>query len=153
MRCGAPGQRVDASDELGEAKRLGQVVVGAERKAGDEVVGRPGGGEHQDLGLRPLVDERPADVVSVDLGEVAVEHHDVVEVKARAKQGVGPVRGDVDRCAMASQTPGDGGRDARMVFGDEDSQAAHGSCARTAVRCSLSRVGQASRGPPAWAPS
>jgi hypothetical protein len=36
---------VDAGDELGEAKRLGQVIVGAERQPLDDILERAGRGE------------------------------------------------------------------------------------------------------------
>ena len=58
-------ERVHARDELGEAERLAEVVVGAEREPVDELVGRAGRGQHQDLQLGLLVAQRAAHVVAV----------------------------------------------------------------------------------------
>ena len=64
-RRGTPRKGVDPGDELGEAERLGEVIVGAERQPVDHVLERPGGGEHQDPRLRPLVADGAADLVAV----------------------------------------------------------------------------------------
>ena len=84
--AGAAGERADAGDELGPVERLGQVVVGAEREPVDEVVDAVGGGEHQDLGLALVGRQAAADLVAVQLGQVAVEHDDVVVDDARLEQ-------------------------------------------------------------------
>ena len=112
---------MQAGDELGEAERLGQVVVGAERQALDELVGRARGGEHQDLRARLLGGQGPADHVAVDLGQVAVEHDDVVGIDARLVERGGAVGGDVDGHSLAPEAARDRGGDAGLVLGDQDS--------------------------------
>src|SRR3712207_7087858 len=49
---------VHARHELREPEGLGEVVVGAEREALDDVLDHAGGGDHEDLGLRLLGVER-----------------------------------------------------------------------------------------------
>jgi hypothetical protein len=48
---GAPAKGPDAGDQLGEVKRLGQVVIGAKPEALDPFPDRPGRGQHQHPGL------------------------------------------------------------------------------------------------------
>ena len=76
--AGAPRQRADAGHELLPLEGLGQVVVGAEGEAVDDVVEAVGGREHEDLGLALVAREPAADLVAVELGQVAVEDHHVV---------------------------------------------------------------------------
>ena len=120
----AARQRVDARDQLGEPKRLGQVVVGSERQAVDHVVEAAGRGQHQDLDLGALEHERATDVVAVQLGQVAVQHDHVVGVHPRFEERVGAVAGDVHGQTLAAQPAGDGVGYAPFVLGDEH---AHGS--------------------------
>jgi hypothetical protein len=110
---------VHARDELGERERLGQVVVGAQREPVDQVVERPRRREHEHLRVGLLGGERPADVVAVDLGQVAVEHDDVVVGDPRLEQRLGAVGRDVDRDPFAAQAAGDGVRDAALVLGNQ----------------------------------
>ena len=67
--------------------------------------------------------ERAADVVAVQLGQVAVEHDDVVGHDARLVERRRAVAGDVDRHALAAQPARDGAGDPGLVLGD---QHAHG---------------------------
>ena len=72
---------------------------------------------------RLLGGQRAADVVAVHLGQVAVEHDDVVGVDARLVERGGAVGGDVDGHALAAQPARDGGGDAGLVLGDQDAHA------------------------------
>jgi hypothetical protein len=56
---------VDAQDEFGKVKRLGEVVVGAELQAGDTLAGRTRGGQHEDHRGVVGVGDEPADRVAV----------------------------------------------------------------------------------------
>jgi hypothetical protein len=117
--AGPPCERVDAGDQLVEAERLGEVVVGAEREAGDDVARLGRCGEHEDLRPGVLAVQDAAHVVAVDLGEVAIEDDDVVGVHACVREGVGAVGRDVDGRAVPAQAAGDRRRDARLVLDDE----------------------------------
>jgi hypothetical protein len=118
--AGTAGQRADARDELGPVEGLGQVVVGTEREAVDEVVGRVGGGEHQDLRLALVRRQQAADLVAVQLGQVAVEHDHVVVDHARLHERARAVVGDVDGHALAPQPAGDRPREALLVLRNQD---------------------------------
>ena len=108
-----------AGDELGEAERLGQVVVGAEGQPLDEVVGRAAAVSMRIRVSGCSATQRAAHVVAVHLGQVAVQHDDVVGVDARAVERLGAVGRDVDGGAVAAQALGDGGGDARLVLGEQ----------------------------------
>jgi hypothetical protein len=101
--------------------RLGQIVVGAEREAVDDVVEAIGSGEHEDLGLALVAGEAATDLVAVELGKVAVEDHHVVREDPRLHQGRCAVVGDVDGHALAAQSTGDGTGQPALVFGDQNS--------------------------------
>ena len=107
---------MQARDQLGEAERLGQVVVGAQGKAVDDVVERARGREHEHLRLRLLGVERAAHVVAVQLGEVAVEDHHVVPVGAGLVQTVQAVGGHIDRHALVAQAVRDPIGQQRLVL-------------------------------------
>ena len=119
--AGAPRQRADAGHELFPLEGLGEVVVGAEREAVDDVVEAVGGREHEDLGLALVAGEPAADLVAVELGQVAVEDHHVVGEHACLHQRRCAVVGDVDGHALAAQSAGDGAGQPALVFGDKDS--------------------------------
>ena len=110
---------MDPRDQLGEAKRLGQIVVGAERQALDQVLERAGRGQHQDPGLGSLAAHRPAHVVAVQSRQVAVEHEHVVAHHARLDQRVGAVGGQVDRHPLAAQAARDRLGQPLLVLGDQ----------------------------------
>ena len=66
--------------------------------------------------------EKPAaDLVAVELGQVAVEHDDVIGDDAGLDQRGRAVVGDVDGHALAAQAAGNGAGQAALVFGDQDS--------------------------------
>ena len=70
------GQRPHAGDELGEHKRLAQVVVCTQLQAVNPVVHLGGSGEHQDP--RAGAGQRPAHLVTVHDRQVAVEHDHLI---------------------------------------------------------------------------
>ena len=107
-RSGAAAQGPDAGHELGEGEGLGQVVVGAERQALDPVVDAARRGQHEDAGRERLAGQPPADLVAMDDGQVAVEHHDVVAVDGDPIEGGAAVVGDVDGHRLPAQATGDG---------------------------------------------
>jgi hypothetical protein len=60
--------------------------VGAEREPLHDVLERASRGEHQDPGLRTLLAQRAADVVAVDLRQIAVEHDHVIADRGSAER-------------------------------------------------------------------
>ena len=76
--------------------------------------------EHEDAGERLPGHQFPADVVAVDLGEVAVEHHHVVAVDGGLGQGRPPVQDNVHGHALAAQSARDGVGQPLFVFDQED---------------------------------
>ena len=126
-RPGPAPERPQPRHELGEGKGLGHVVVGAEREAVDEIVGPRRGGEHQHSAVGLLVAQRAADLVAVQLGQVAVEHDHVVGVQPRLVQGGGAVVGHVDRHALAAQSAGQGVGDPAFVLGKQHAHRIQGS--------------------------
>jgi len=100
---GASAQGPDAGDQLGEIKRLGQVIICAQPEALDPVPDRPRRGEHQHPGLGSVRGQGPADVVAVHAGQVAVQHHHVIAVDRQALQGRIAVQGYVDGHPLPAQ--------------------------------------------------
>ena len=124
-RLGAPGQRADARDQLGERERLGQVVVGSEAQARHPVLDPGRRGQHQHPGPPALLDQRLAHPVAVHPGQVAVEHDDVVVVDRGLPQPGRAVERDVDRHAVALQPERDRLGQLRLIL---DHQHAHSPC-------------------------
>ena len=96
-----PQAHAQAREELGEAERLGDVVVGAGVETHHDVGLFAARGEHDDR--EPLVacPEGPADREAVEVGQRQVEEHDV-DGPARGNEGVVTVRdmGDVEPFAF-----------------------------------------------------
>ncbi len=67
---------VDPGHQLPGAERLGEVVVGADGQADEEVGLRVPGGQHED-GHRPVLLDPPADLEPVEAGQHEVEDHEV----------------------------------------------------------------------------
>ena len=116
-------QRVQARDDLGEGEGLGQVVVGAEVEALDARADVGRGREHEDPRRALGGDQLAADLVAVDLGQVAVEHDRVVVDDGGALERLIAVEGDVDGESVAAQAARECLGEPGLVFGDED---AHG---------------------------
>ena len=122
-RAVAAGEGPRARHQLGEAERFGEVVVGAEGEAADEVVDAAGRRQHQHLGVRTLGGEGAADVVAVHVREVTVEHHDVIGGGERLAQGGLAVAREVDRHALAAQPARDRVAHPGLVLGDQHAHA------------------------------
>ena len=115
----ASRERPDAGDELRERERLGEVVVCAEAEPVDAVLDRVGGGQHQDAAAAALLDERAADLVAVDLRQVAVEHDHVVALARHVTESLLAVEGDIDRHPFAAQPDRDRGGELSVILDDE----------------------------------
>ena len=133
---------MDAGHELTGAERLGEVVVGADGQADDEVGLGIAGREHQHRD-RALALDLAAHVEAVETREHEVEHHQVGLELAAALHARGAVGGDGDREALAAQTGGHGLCDRRLVL-DHDDRAREGGSrcghARSSVRSPSARV-------------
>jgi hypothetical protein len=66
-------------------------------------------------------DQGAAHVVSVDVGEVTVEHDHVVAGEGGVVEGVSAVEDHVDRHALAAQHGGDSHRQLGVVLDHQDS--------------------------------
>src|ERR1700740_264269 len=71
----ATGECPDAGDQLCGGERLGKVVVGSEIQALNAIPDRAGGGEHEHAAAVGPGDDRPADVIAMNDGQVTVEHN------------------------------------------------------------------------------
>ena len=96
----------DASEQLGELERLGDVVDRAGVEADDDVELLVACREHHDRGRRVGAVDRPADVEPVEIGQAQVEQHQVGRIVLggfdRGPTGAGP-RGRVPRCRVSAR--------------------------------------------------
>ena len=104
-RQGAPRaaqQRAHAGQQLLEGEGLDQVVVGAAVEAGDLVVGRVAGGEHEHRNGQTTLAQVAADAETVETRQHDVEQDQVVLVVAAAQAGLrgASVAQRVDRVAF-----------------------------------------------------
>jgi hypothetical protein len=106
-RGGTARQGADPGDQFGEGERLGQVVVGAETQPVDPVLDRAGRGQHQHPGLGASVRKLPADVVTADAWQVAVENHHVVPGGSQPINGSVAIQYDVHGHPLATQPGAD----------------------------------------------
>ena len=121
LAAGAAQDRLDAGDDLGEAERLGDVVVAAGAERLDLVLDRVLGGEEEDRGLEAALAEAAADLDPVEVGEHPVEHDQVGLGRRRRRSARrGRVRGLLDLEALVAERGRDGVDDRRLVVDDED---------------------------------
>jgi hypothetical protein len=106
------------------ANGLPRVVVGAEVEALHPVADRGGRGQHQDARRRAGPDQRGADCVAVDPGQVPVQDHHVVEVHQGLLDSGRPVVGHVRADALVTQAVGDVVGQLGLIL---DHQHTHGS--------------------------
>ena len=114
-------ERADASHELGEVERLGQVVVGAQAETLHSLLDRAGRRQHQYPTLGALSHKPAADLVAVNDGQVAVQDHDVVVSDGKMAECVVAVEDHVDRHALSAQSGRDGRGQDFVVFDYQDS--------------------------------
>jgi hypothetical protein len=108
----AAQHRLHAADELGDAERLGDVVVRAGLEADDLVELGVLRGEHQDVGVAELA-HPPADLDAVDVGQAEVEDDQVEGVEGGRFDGGLPVLGLSDVEALLHEQ----GTDEHPVLG------------------------------------
>ena len=117
---GPAPERAQPRQHLLEREGLNEVVVGPEVQALDAVADLGGRGEHEDPGWVRPGDERPADLVAVDLGQVAVQDHRVVVDERGPAERRGAVERDVDGPSAPAQAARQGVGQPGLVLGDQD---------------------------------
>ena len=123
---GAAQDGLHAGDDLGEAERLGDVVVAAGAKRLDLVLDCALCGEEEDRGLEAALAEATAYLEPVDVGEHPVEDDQVGVELHRLRERVAAVLGLGDVEALVPQRCGYGIDDRRLVVDDEDRRAGGG---------------------------
>ena len=119
----APGDRLQAGQQLGERERLGEVVVAAGLQAVHAVVDAVPRAEEQHRRGDGGVAERGDQAEAVEAGQHHVDDGRVVAARARQLETGHAVLGDVDGKALLAQAAGDEPGDAAIVFDDEDPHA------------------------------
>ena len=111
---------VDPGHQLPGAERLGQVVVGADGQADEQVGLRVPGRQHED-GHRPVLLDPAAHLEAVEAGEHQVEDDEVGPDPLDEGHAGRAVGGHLHLEALAAQTGGDGGGDGLLILDDDDS--------------------------------
>jgi hypothetical protein len=125
----------DPREELLEAERLGDVVVGAVVQARDLVGDLVAGGQDHDRHPLALGAHRAQDRHAVQPGQAQVEDEQVEVVVAREGEGGGAVRRRRGDEAVGAQALLQEGGEPRLVLGDQDAvHGASGSSDRTDPR-------------------
>jgi hypothetical protein len=132
----APQQRADTREQLGERKRLDEIVVGAFLQAAHAVLDAVARGQHQHrrLGLRA---HRFQHAETVDAGQHDVEQQQVVVALGREAAAFDAVARDVDDIAVLGQAAVQVVGELGFVFDDEQTHGGrNGSRQRARLRCS-----------------
>src|SRR5438105_12881002 len=117
-----PQQGLHAREQLAEAERLAQVVVGAELQTEDLVALHPLGRQHQDGSGRALLSHLLEQLVAVEARKHDVEHDQVdVQLERHAQAGLA-VLGDAHLVAVPAQVEAEPEGDGAVVFDDEDAR-------------------------------
>jgi len=135
----APCKCTQPGDELLEGKGLDEVAVGAEVEAGDLVLQQARRGEHEDAGLAPGGSEPSADLVAVNVRQVAVQRDQVAGRDERLLEPRSTVAGQVNGHPLATQAASDDLGQGVLIFDDQYTHlglyfTAHGSIVIFAYR-------------------
>ncbi len=125
---GTPRQGVDAGPKLGQGEGLDQVVVAPALQPGDAVAHRAQRRDEQDRRVEALASERLDQAQPVQAGQHPVDHQHVEAALPRPAQARGAVGGEADRPAALPKPRGHLGGQGRLVFNDQDVQAATLCC-------------------------
>ena len=125
LAVGAAQQRLDAADQLADAERLDEVVIGAHLEPDHLVDLVRARGEEEDRRAR-LAPQLAEHLEAVDPGQPDVEHHEVGRRVGEVGEGVLAGRLDGHRVALALEGHLDAARDGGLVLHDHDG-AGHGA--------------------------
>ena len=127
---GPPQQRPHPGDELADAERLGQVVVGAALETDDGVGLLAAGGQHQHRGVDvgPAAPQRLAHGDAVHAGQHQVEHHQVEAGRGQPGEGLAAVAHVHRLQPFEAEVQPDQLTDVRVVLDDQNM--GHGSILR-----------------------
>jgi hypothetical protein len=115
----APQQGPDAGQQLGEAERLGDVVVGAGVQAHDRVHLVGARGQDEDRHGVPLGAQPPGHLQAVHAGQPEVEHTQIDAALDAGIQRGGAVLAYLNLVPLPAQGAGQGFRDGRVVLGEQ----------------------------------
>ena len=118
--CGAPQDRLDPRDDLGEAERLGDVVVAAGAQRLDLVLRRVLRREKEHCCFESLVAQATTDLNALDVGEHPVEHDEVRLETRDGGERVAPVVRLFDLIALVAKGGRDCIDDRLLVVDDKD---------------------------------
>jgi hypothetical protein len=123
----APEKSPDPSRQLGESKRLHEVVVGSRIQPRHAIADIVSSGQHQDS-RSLLFEEReiPADQGATEfeagpIREIPVEANQVVARRAQFEVCVICIQGDIDRMAIAPQPSGKSLSEVGLIFHNKQS--------------------------------
>ena len=120
----ATQQRAGTRQQLADAERLRQVIVGAGVERRDLVVFLGTCRQHQNRDRRPAA--QIADHVDAfAIGQAEIEHDQVWPPFAGAQQSGGPVGGLIDGAAFVLQRAANEATDRRLVLDDENTRQSH----------------------------
>ncbi len=119
-----PQQCADARDELPDAERLGQVVVGSALETEHLVRLFAARGQHQDrhVAVQRLAPHRPADGDAVELGQHHVQDEQIERIGLREPQPFRPGPGRDGRQPLEPEVQHDEIADVPIVLDDEDAR-------------------------------
>ena len=126
-----------ARQQLGEAERLGDVVVGARVEAADGVHLAVLRGEEHDRDGRAALAHALADLEAVDAGQPDVEDQQVVLAVHAGRDGVRSRRHGLDLVPLALERADERHADALVVLSEQDQR--HGPMVRRTNPCVVSR--------------
>ena len=129
----AAKQRLDPAEQLAQAVRLGQVVVGAELEADDLVDLVVARRQDEDRHLGAGRADAPEDLEAVDAGQAHVEDDEVGRLARRDLEPLLAGPGDADVVALLLEGVLDAARDGVLVFDDQD-RGCHARGCYTAAR-------------------
>ena len=119
--AGAPAREsLDAREQLGERKRLGQVVVTARLQPADPVVHGAERAQHQHRRSDSLLAHELDDGQPVDVRQHPIGDHEVELPLGGAKQSFTPVRGMIDRVTALPQALDEKRRGLGIVLDEQD---------------------------------
>src|SRR4051812_12285418 len=103
----APGQGLDAGEQLLEREGLSKVIIRTALEAENPVIDAVEGGKDEDVGLDRLLAHFSQDGEAIHFGDHEVEDDDVVDGGLDVDEGLTPVTCGIDRKARFAQTPRD----------------------------------------------